>query len=79
MGQVPKDYFSENFRLSQQIFTINTPQDAQKQNDNLNKYLEIVEGNLVSNISEHFDFFTNAFNNFDGMKNDLSVISEKAH
>lgn len=49
-----------------------------KQNQTMNKYLEIVEQNLVKNISENFDFFTNAFNNFDGMKEDLSVISEKA-
>jgi hypothetical protein len=32
----------------------------------------------VRNISKNFDFFTNAFNNFDGMKEDLASISNSA-
>lgn len=32
----------------------------------------------MRNIQQNFDFFTDAFNNFDGMKEDLKTISEKA-
>ena len=49
-----------------------------KLNEDLNKHLEIVEENLVKNIQENFDFFTDAFNNFDEMKADLTSIGEKA-
>jgi hypothetical protein len=76
---VPSEYFTEQYRLDKSIFKISTAEEAALLNDGLNKHLEIVESNLVKNISEHFDFFTNAFNNFDGMKEDLVVISEKAH
>ena len=76
---VPSEYFTDHYRLDKSIFKISTAEEAAKLNDGLNKHLEIVESNLVKNISEHFDFFTNAFNNFDGMKEDLVVISEKAH
>jgi hypothetical protein len=44
----------------------------------LGRYLEIVEGNLVRNIQQNFDFFTEAFNNFDSMNEDMRVIAEKA-
>ena len=44
----------------------------------MGQYLEIVESNLVRNISNNFDFFTEAFNNFDGMKEDMRVIAQKA-
>ena len=49
-----------------------------KLNENLNKYLETVESNLVHNIQSNFDFFTDAFTNFDGMKEDLRTISARA-
>lgn len=47
-------------------------------NEDLARYLEAVENNLVKNIQNNFDFFTDAFNNFDGMKEDMRVIAEKA-
>lgn len=46
--------------------------------ENLNKYLDIVESNLVRNIQENFDYFTEAFNNFDGMRENMKVIEQKA-
>jgi hypothetical protein len=47
-------------------------------NENLSRYLEVVENNLVVNIQNNFDFFTEAFNNFDGMKEDMRTIAVKA-
>ena len=47
-------------------------------NDNVGGYLEIVEDNLVRNIQNNFDFFTEAFNNFDSMKLDMNAIAHKA-
>ena len=75
---IPEDYFAENFRLAKSFFAISTKDQSAKFNEGLNKYLEIVESNLVRNIQGNFDFFTDAFNNFDGMKEDLKLISDKA-
>lgn len=47
-------------------------------NETLAKYLEAVEGNLVKNIQGNFEFFSDAFNNFDGMKEDMRYIADKA-
>ena len=44
----------------------------------MNGYLDIVEGNLVRNIQGNFDFFTDAFNNFDSMQHDMNEIASKA-
>lgn len=78
LKQVPQEFFNENFRLGKTLFSISSQEQAVKYNENLNKYLEIIESNLVRNIQQNFDFFTEAFNNFDGMKEDLKTISEKA-
>lgn len=78
LKSVPDEYFSESFKLNKNLFKINSGDQAKTLNDNLNRYLEVVETNLVKNIQENFDFFTDAFNNFDGMKEDLRIISEKA-
>lgn len=78
LKQVPQEFFNENFRLGKTLFSINSNDQAMKYNENLSKYLEIIESNLVRNIQQNFDFFTEAFNNFDGMKEDLKTISEKA-
>eukprot|EP00347_Sterkiella_histriomuscorum_P013600 403364097 len=76
--QVPEEFFNENFRLQKTFFNINSKDSAQNYNESLAKYLEIIESNLVRNIQSNFDFFTDAFNNFDGMKDDLKTISQKA-
>lgn len=47
-------------------------------NEALAKHLEAVEGNLVKNIQGNFEFFSDAFNNFDGMKDDMRYIASKA-
>lgn len=78
LKQVPEEFFNETFRLNKNIFKVNSNEQAEELNENLNKYLEIVESNLGRNIQDNFDFFTNGFNNFDGMKEDLRIISEKA-
>lgn len=75
MKEVPSHFFNENFRLDKSFFQINENQTAMRLNEKLSHYLEIVEASLVKNISENFDFFTNAFTNFDEMKEDLSQIS----
>ena len=41
----------ENFRINKSIFTIESKDKALQINENLSKYLEIVEGALVQNIS----------------------------
>jgi hypothetical protein len=46
-----------------------------KLNEDLGKYLETIEGSLIQNIQQNFNFFTDAFNNFDGMKADMAVIA----
>jgi len=35
-----------------------------------------VELNLISSITKNFDFFTNAFNNFDEMKGELEKVQQ---
>ncbi len=47
-------------------------------NETLNSYLEIVESHLVKNIQNNFDFFTESFNNFDGMREQMGEIRDKA-
>lgn len=76
---IPKEYFAENFKLNKNVFSVTSSETAVALNDNLSKYLEIIECNLVANIQNNFDFFTDAFTNFDGMKADLQHIKEKAH
>lgn len=71
LKDVPNEYFAETFRLNKQVFDVNSSEQAVKLNENLHIYLEIVESNLVTNIQSNFDFFTDAFNNFDEMKLDL--------
>ncbi|CDW75065.1 UNKNOWN [Stylonychia lemnae] len=78
LKQVPDEFFDENFRLNKPFFQISSNDSALKYNESLAKYLEIIESNLVRNIQSNFDFFTDAFNNFDGMKDDLKMISQKA-
>ena len=47
-------------------------------NDTLSKHLELVESNLVRTIQGNFEFFSDAFTNFDGMKLDMVYIADKS-
>lgn len=78
LREVPSEYFNESYRLNKSMFQVQSNEQVFTLSDNLNKYLEIVEGNLVRNIQQNFDYFTDAFTNFDGMKEDMMVIQEKA-
>ena len=75
---VPTEYFNERFRLNKSNFLITSNDHAMKLNEDLSRYLEIVESNLAKNIQKNFDFFTQAFKNFDGMKEDMQVIASRA-
>lgn len=51
LKKIPEKFFLENFRLDKDVFQINSNDQAMQMNENLSKYLEIIEANLVKNIS----------------------------
>lgn len=74
MEMIAEEYFREHFRLPGGFFTITNPEEAALKNEDLAKQLEIVEANLGREISQNFDKFTVAFENFDEIKGDLAEI-----
>ena len=51
LKEIPEEFMKENFVLNKSIFKIETKDKAMVMNEDLNRYLEIVEGALVQNIS----------------------------
>ena len=66
--------FRSDFRLENKFFTIKDPKEAQEKDALLNKYLAIVEANLGREITNNFDKFSIAFDNFDEIKDDLVAV-----
>lgn len=50
LKEVPDEYFNENFHLNKKVFLVTSKEQALTLNDDLSRYLEIVENNLVRNI-----------------------------
>ena len=73
---VPDEMFRDNFRLSQNFFTIKNQEEAAQNAEKLNKHLEIVEANLGREITNNFDKFSIAFENFDEIKADLREVQK---
>ena len=45
--KVPKEYFNERFRLNKKVFAVTSNEDVMRLNEDLGKYLEIIEGSLI--------------------------------
>ena len=66
--------FRPDFRLPSSFFTIKDPVEAKERDVELNKQLAIVEANLGREITNNFDKFSIAFDNFDQIKDDLVAV-----
>ena len=74
LKQVPEEMFRADFRLPNSFFTIKDPAEAKERDSELNKQLAIVEANLGREITNNFDKFSIAFDNFDQIKDDLVAV-----
>ena len=76
LKQVPKEFFKSDFRLANSFFTIKDQQEAKERDAELTQQLAIVEANLGREITNNFDKFSIAFDNFDEIKDDLVAVQK---
>ena len=76
LKQVPEKFFKSDFRLENSFFTIKDQQEAKDRDAELTQQLAIVEANLGREITNNFDKFSIAFDNFDEIKDDLVAVQK---
>ena len=76
LALVPDNFKETHFRLPATLFKLKNHSELEQKNEELNGYLEIIDCHLVKSVSHHFDRFSAAFESFDGMRSDMSEISD---